>query len=113
HAAATDAIAVPPLTEYAAMADRPLFRSTRRRPDPPATAETPEPASSFNSKLVGIMIGPAERVAWMRTDATGEVTPVWVGERVQGWLLRAIETEKVVFEGERTEELKLFPEPIP
>ena len=58
------------------------------------------------------MTAGVRRVAWVR-DPRGEVVAVRVGERVQGWLVRGIEAEKVVLEGERVDEIKLFPDPRP
>jgi hypothetical protein len=100
---------VPPLEKYSAIAERPLFRATRRRADPAATAE-PDPDRTFDAKLIGILILEADRVAWFRTGAGGEIVALREGERIQGWLVRAIGVDRVVVVGDQTQELRLFGE---
>jgi hypothetical protein len=105
---AANAISTPPLAEFSEMVERPLFRQGRRPPDPPA-AEAP-PARALDAKLVGILIVEGERIALFRPEAGGEIVAVREGQEVQGWILRKIEAERVVFDGERKQELRLYEE---
>jgi general secretion pathway protein N len=97
---------------------RPLFRSTRRPPEPekPRTAAAPAPTARQvarlpeNLELVGIMkeSGRTER-ALIRSDAAQAGQWVEVGHVLQGWRLSRIESGSILFEADgRQQRLTLY-----
>ncbi len=92
--------AVPPVTPIEAFSEtlaRPLFHASRK-PAPKLATATPEAAAvdSPALKLVGVVIGPEGRSALVRMPSAAELVEVSVGERIDGWRLEAIETDRIV-----------------
>jgi len=114
--------AAPPLTAdaFPATLARPLFRDTRRPPDPTkaevADARALEPPKQVRLPdglaLIGIVkeSGDSGR-ALIRSPASGTGQWVEVGYLLEGWRLSRIETGSILFEAEgHKQSLSLFPQ---
>ncbi len=87
-----------PLGSFSETLARPLFDASRRpRPKPSASAPEVAAAEIPVVKLVGVVIGPDGRSALIRIPSSAELVEVSVGERIDGWRLEAIETDRIVF----------------
>src|SRR5262249_27995429 len=87
-----------PLGVFRATRERPLFSASRRPPAPPVVAVAeppppprapPPPASRPSLVLLGTIIGGASRIGIFFDEATARATRLMVGERHDGWVLRA------------------------
>ncbi len=92
--------AVPPTTPIEAFSEtlaRPLFHASRK-PAPKLATATPEApaADSPVLMLVGVVIVPEGRSALIRMPNSAELVEVSVGERIEGWRLESIETDRIV-----------------
>ena len=92
--------AVPPTTPIKAYSEtlaRPMFHASRK-PAPKLATATPEApaAESPTLKLVGVVIGPEGRSALIRLPSSAELVEVSVGERIEGWRLETIETDRIM-----------------
>ncbi len=90
----------PPTTPIEAFAEtlaRPLFHASRK-PAPKIVAAAPEApaAQSPVLELVGVVIGPEGRSALIRISTSAELVEVSVGERIDGWRLETIETDRIM-----------------
>ena len=93
---------LPPLGEYAAMVERPLF-APNRAPNPGANvAPVAGPAQKAGAStdpaemiLTAVMIAKGQRVAILESARGKSLHKVAVGENVNGWTLMAIEPESV------------------
>ncbi len=86
--------------DLAIVAARPLFSATRRPPPPDETASVANtPADLSKLQLVGI-VGPENAyVAIIEySQPRGKSVHVRAGDRVEGWLVEAIETRQVIFQ---------------
>ena len=93
-------LAVPsamPISAYSETLTRPLFH-TSRKPAPNVPEATPEaPAVDQPAlKLVGVIIVPEARSALIRLPRTKELVEVLIGERIEGWRLETIESDRIV-----------------
>jgi hypothetical protein len=105
-ASAQDAAAVfslPPLEEFGAIVDRPLFSPDRRPPADQVESEAPvassEPSGSAERQIVlaGTATDQSERaVAILHDLSQGIQFRVWVGDEIEGWTVKAIEPRAVV-----------------
>ena len=101
---------LPPIDSFAETVARPLFMATRRPPEPEEEvveeAETGVQHNLFN--LLGIVISSDERVALVTRRRGGDFLRLVVGQRVDGWLVVAIEPDTMTLsQGDATEVLKL------
>ena len=99
-AAPAPKLAVPAVTPVSAFSEtlaRPLFHASRK-PAPRIDTPAPEAPSveSPNLKLVGVVIVPEGRSALVRLPKSKELVEVLVGERIEGWRLDSIETDRIV-----------------
>jgi type II secretory pathway component PulC len=90
-------------TAFAAIAQRPLFLPSRRpepeAPPPPAVVERPaQPAAppALSATLVGVLISPTGRAAIVRL-ADGKSATIPEGETLQGWTLKQVSPDGVLF----------------
>jgi general secretion pathway protein N len=134
-ATGTDAaLALPPPTEFAVIADRPLFAQSRRPPPPAQAAEPapppaeaapapapevveappPEPPPTIDFTLLGIVTADGDRHAVVR-QSDGAVVEIPEGGDISGWFAVLIDPERAVFrQGSTEEELVLhFDAPVP
>ena len=86
-----------PIKSYSETLRRPLFHASRK-PAPKLQAASPEaPAVKAPVvKLLGVVIGPEGRSALIRTPKVADLVEVFVGERIEGWRLESIETDRIV-----------------
>ena len=86
-----------PIKAFSETLARPLFHASRK-PAPKLATATPEDASvdSPALKLVGVVIGPEGRSALVRMPSASELVEMSVGERIDGWRLEAIKTDRIV-----------------
>jgi hypothetical protein len=105
------AFSLPPIEDFSAIVDRPLF-SPDRRP-PPETSEAGEPAAAPEGSdsddrqlvLAGTATDQSERaVAILHDVSQGVQYRVWVGDQVAGWKVKAIRPRALVL-GTTTQEV--------
>ena len=85
-----------PIEAFAETLARPLFHASRK-PAPKLATVSPEAAAdSPTLKLVGVVIGPEGRSALIRMPSSAELVEVSVGERIDGWRLETIETDRIM-----------------
>lgn len=102
---------LPPIESFSETVARPLFMATRRPPEPEEPEVEAEPTAGaqrnmFN--LLGIVISSDERVALVTRRRGGDFLRLVVGQRVDGWLVVAIEPDSMTLsQGDETEMLKL------
>jgi hypothetical protein len=106
-----ESFSLPPLEDFSAIVDRPLF-SPDRRP-PPETSQVGEPAvaaegSSSGERqivLAGTATDQSERaVAILHEISQGVQFRVWVGDEIAGWTVKAIRPRALVL-GTATQEV--------
>ncbi len=102
---------LPPISDFSETVARPLFMATRRPPEPEEVEVEAEPTvgaqrNMFN--LLGIVISSDERVALVTRRRGGDFLRLVVGQRVDGWLVVAIEPDSMTLsQGDEIEMLKL------
>jgi hypothetical protein len=105
------AFSLPPLDDFSAIVDRPLF-SPDRKP-PPETREVGEPAvategSSSGERqivLAGTATDQSKRAVAILHDITQSLQfRVWVGDEIAGWTVKAIRPRAIVL-GTATQEV--------
>ena len=102
---------LPPIGDFSETVARPLFMATRRPPEPEEVEVEAEPTvgaqrNLFN--LLGIVTSSDERVALVTRRRGGDFLRLVVGQRVDGWLVVAIEPDTMTLsQGDATEVLKL------
>jgi len=102
---------LPPIESFSETVARPLFMATRRPPEPEEAEVEAEPTAGarrnmFN--LLGIVISSDERIALVTRRRGGDFLRLVVGQRVDGWLVVAIEPDSMTLsQGDETEMLKL------
>lgn len=90
-----------PSSAYGILEERPLLSPTRRprplqiQPDPTIVAPQPPPASGVPT-LLGTIIGPERRTAFVRAN-DGPTVTVAEGSAVAGWTLDQVRPGEVVF----------------
>ena len=102
---------LPPIDSFAETVARPLFMATRRPPEPEEIEVEAEPAAGAQRNLfnlLGVVISEDERVALVTRRRGGDFLRLVVGQRVDGWLVVAIEPDTMTLsQGDATEVLKL------
>ncbi len=100
---------LPRIEEFAETVARPLFMATRRPPEPEQVVVAPATGAQRNLfNLLGIVISADERVALVTRRRGGDFLRLVVGQRVDGWLVVAIEPDSMTLsQGDATEVLKL------
>ena len=98
---------LPPLSQFQEVITRPLFLKTRR-PAPSAStgAATQSTADTPLSKYAvsGVVITPEQRFALIRGISDNTLQRVTDGQEFNGWTVKAIEHEGIVFTREREQE---------
>jgi hypothetical protein len=91
---------LPPLSHYQVIAERPLFLKSRQ-PAPKDAGTTDTPAASEGQlsqfALTAVVIAPEQRFAILRAQAEGKLSRVASGQEFQGWTLRDVDGDGVVF----------------
>ena len=115
------AFALAPREEFAVVAQRPLFMSTRRPPEPPPappprTAATPPPPPPPAPPPLTVQAIVRDGSRWVAVLSPGDQTPpqqAEPGSTVFGWTVTAIHPHAVELRsGERTARIELRPEPL-
>lgn len=108
--------ALPPVSEFEEVVERPIFSPTRR---PPAegTAPVGAPAPELELELIGVVLSQSEQTAIVMPTATQEALRLALGDAYQGWTLVRIEADRATFtRGDQEETLLLSydrPPPTP
>jgi type II secretory pathway component PulC len=84
--------AVPPMTEYSEVVERPLFYPTRRSSLP----QTVEERSTTNLTLIGTVMSGTTRHALVRHKQGSRVERVIEGQDIDGWTVESIQGDRVV-----------------
>jgi general secretion pathway protein N len=86
-----------PIKAFSETLERPLFHASRK-PAPKIASAAPEAAAVEPPvlDLVGVVIVPEGRSALIRMPRASELIEVSVGERIEGWRLESIETDRIV-----------------
>ncbi len=100
---------LPRIDEFAETVARPLFMATRRPPEPEEEVVAPETGAQRNLfNLLGVVISADERVALVTRRRGGDFLRLVVGQRIDGWLVVAIEPDSLTLSsGDETEVLEL------
>ena len=107
---AAQAFQMPPLEDFSATLERPLFSKIRRPPAPEPDAPAPEleKKQKVKVRLAGVIISPRERVALVQYPRARENTRVKVGQEIEGWVLEEILADRILLRfGELREEVKI------
>ncbi len=95
---------LPPLEQYAAVIERPLFMSTRRPPEPEtAVVKAPEPppprlpVAPPVMTLRAVMMTPQRQIA-LATDPRGRPLRLQEGSIVEEWQVTTIEPQQVILQ---------------
>ncbi|HVJ62663.1 MAG TPA: hypothetical protein VM555_08115, partial [Tahibacter sp.] len=111
----TDAVVMPPDSEFAEVRQRPIFNEDRK-PTPPAApevAKTDMPAVPLNVTLTGIILTPNVRLAMVQDNAKNESVSLRLGMPLPGdqqvWTLSEIKNRSAVFKNasDETAEVEL------
>ena len=110
-----DTFALPGVSEYQQMVERPLFMESRRppppkseEPPPPPPPPPPEKATPVNFKVMGILSTPEGRMALI-ADAKGKYKRLKVKDSLDGWQITDIKPDRLLIEqGEFKEDLSLL-----
>ena len=98
----------PAFGEFAESLERPLFSPTRRPAPPEAEPEVPPGTPTGDFILIGVVIGPTERLALVQQKGEPAAIRIALGQIVNGWTLDAVEADRVIFRlGEGVQEVKL------
>ncbi|MGH8568596.1 MAG: hypothetical protein ACREXU_11410 [Gammaproteobacteria bacterium] len=91
---------LPALSHYRVITERPLFVKSRQpASEGAATPDTPAQNEGQLSQyaLTAIIIGPEQQFAILRAQAEGKLSRVTSGQEFQGWTLKQVEGDAVVF----------------
>ena len=91
---------LPALSHYRVITERPLFLKSRQPPPEDAgTTDTPAANEGQLSQyaLTAVIIGPEQQFAILRAQAEGKLSRVTSGQEFQGWTLKQVEGDAVVF----------------
>jgi general secretion pathway protein N len=101
--------------------DRPLFSPSRRPPPPPAAVrvEPARPASIAKPAaperpqftLVGVVVGPTEKIAVLLDEATKEVVRLQLNEERGGWTLRTVKGREATLQKDQWTAVLAVPPP--
>ena len=106
-----DDFSLPPLSQFQAIVERPLFLQSRR-PIPGATTET-SPTVSKETRLnqyslTAVVIVPDKRLALLRSTTDKKIHKIEEGQDLQGWKLKEIKDESALFQQvNESQELRL------
>lgn len=106
-----DDFSLPPLSQFQAIVERPLFLQSRR-PIPGATTET-SPIASKETRLnqyslTAVVIVPDKRLALLRSTTDKKIHKIEEGQDLQGWKLKEIKDESALFQQvNESQELRL------
>jgi hypothetical protein len=90
---------LPALSHYRVITERPLFLKSRQPAQDAGTADTPAQSEGQLSQyaLTAVIIGPEQQFAILRAQAEGKLSRVTSGQEFQGWTLKQVEGDAVVF----------------
>jgi hypothetical protein len=91
---------LPALSHYRVITERPLFLKSRQpTPEDAGTTDTPAQNEGQLSQyaLTAVIIGPEQQFAILRAQAEGKLSRVTSGQEFQGWTLKQVEGDAVVF----------------
>ena len=91
---------LPALSHYRVITERPLFLKSRQpAPEEAGTPDTPAANEGQLSQyaLTAVIIGPEQQFAILRAQAEGKLSRVTSGQEFQGWTLKQVEGDAVVF----------------
>ena len=85
---------LPPFSEFAAASERPLFSPSRR---PPTAEQRGTSALEERYRLLGLVIAGKAKRALVGEIAGGRRFEVGEGDAIEGWAVKRIERDAVVF----------------
>jgi hypothetical protein len=88
------------LSHYRVITERPVFLKSRQpAPEDAGTPDTPAANEGQLSQyaLTAVIIGPEQQFAILRAQAEGKLSRVTSGQEFQGWTLKPVEGDAVVF----------------
>ncbi|MGH8563572.1 MAG: hypothetical protein ACREXW_05590 [Gammaproteobacteria bacterium] len=90
---------LPALSHYRVITERPLFLKSRQPASEDATPDTPAQNEGQLSQyaLTAVIIGPEQQFAILRAQAEGKLSRVTSGQEFQGWTLKQVKGDAVVF----------------
>lgn len=103
-AAAQGGLTLPPIQDFAEADARPLFSPLRRPPRAEAGNMAAAPPPPMNVALIGIIMGPEERIAIVRTPSSPTTVNARIGKTLDGWEFVEIEADHVVLKSGSTEQ---------
>jgi len=104
---------LPPLEQFAAIVERPIFTATRRSARRPPAAPSSEPASSGGLilgryQVIGVVVAPDNRMLLLKRLGGAETIRLKEGEEIDGWTLVDVTRDDVVLEsGGRREKIEV------
>ncbi len=87
---------MPPSETFAAIVDRPIF-SRSRRPLPEGEDPELEIGPDLNAVLIGTIISSEQEIALVVPKGSSRFVRLSRGDRLQGWILESIESDRVTF----------------
>jgi len=92
-----------PRDSYASVTERPLFRPERKpeepQPEDAADETQPEVATSLDGMDVSaVIITPAVVAAWIRDPKAPDLKRLRLGDDLEGWSVKEIQSDRVVLE---------------
>jgi hypothetical protein len=95
EAGATAIVPLPPLVDFAAIVDRPLFAPSRR-PNPPDGTLA---AAGLRYRLIGIVAAGKDRHALLADPSGPRRIEIGEGAALDGWTVEQIEQDRVILSG--------------
>lgn len=115
----TPTFVLPPVDEFWAIVERPLFTRSRRPSDAisDSTAQSPNSEEADQPTAQIMLVGTAtdqgvRAVAVLRSTTEGAQFRVWVGDSVGGWIVKAIKPRAIVLGADSEEISVTLDEPI-
>lgn len=112
EAASLNPVAQQALSHLTVTLNRPLFVPSRHKPQPQASVlhvEAPQPPAPPSVILLGILKSGNGPLAFLRTNGTGKIARVSVGDDVSGWKVAEIAARHIVLAlDDRAEYVTLF-----
>lgn len=101
---------LPPIGQFAAIVERPIFTATRRAASPqPAAPSAPAAADGLllgRYQVIGVVVAPQSRLVLLKRVGGAETIRLEEGEEIDGWTLVQVTRDDLVLEsGGRREKI--------
>lgn len=94
---------LPPLVDFVATVERPLFLAERRPPEPeeqPVEQAEATPLEPLKVVVTGVILSSARSFALVHREGESEVLQLGASDTIDGWSVKEILADRVVFERE-------------